>query len=566
MPSQQPLARCCMHRTMDRPDRTMPPTLIRITHHQPHALFNTAATRHIEQMAAAALPPHTLMQRAGLAVARLAQALAPHARTVWIACGPGNNGGDGLEAAMHLQHSGREVIVTWLGHPDRAPADAIASWRRAQDAGVHWADAPPNHLTAADLCIDALLGIGVTSHPASPVRAPEAQMQRCLDALRRSPAPVLAVDLPSGLDADTGQFAESFGPGSTAHAPSPDNEPLRPTTSPRYTLSLLTLKPGLFTAVGRDAAGQVWLDGLGVDTRPIPPSCQLSGPALATPRTHASHKGSYGDVAVIGGEGLAERGMGMGGAALLAASAALHSGAGRVLVAMLDNGHQQLDPAQPELMFRRFDALALEQLTVVCGCGGGQAVARVLAEVIRRAAQLVLDADALNLVASDPALQTLVKTRSERSQPTVLTPHPLEAARLLGMTTTDIQANRVEAAEQLAARFQCVAILKGSGSVIAAPGQIPTINPTGNARLATAGTGDVLAGMVGARLAAKASALRAAREAVYTHGLAADRWPTQHPDEARERNARSDATDCIAPMDSIVPTLTASTLARWLSS
>lgn len=543
----------------------MQPTLNRITHHQPHALFNTAATRHIEQMAAAALPPHTLMQRAGLAVARLAQALAPHARTVWIACGPGNNGGDGLEAATHLQRSGREVVVTWLGHPDRAPADALASWRRAQDAGVHWADAPPDHLTAADLCIDALLGIGVTAHPAGPVRAPENRMQRCLDALHHSPAPVLAVDLPSGLDADTGQFAEGFGPSPTAHAPSPspDHAPC-PTTSPRYTLSLLTLKPGLFTAAGRDAAGQVWLDGLGVDTRPTPPSCQLSGPALATPRAHASHKGSYGDVAVIGGEGLDARGMGMGGAALLAASAALHSGAGRVLVAMLDNGHQQLDPAQPELMFRHFEALALEQLTVVCGCGGGQAVARVLAEVIRRAAQLVLDADALNLVASDPTLQTLVKTRSERGQPTVLTPHPLEAARLLGTSTTNIQAHRIEAAEQLAARFQCVAILKGSGSVIAAPGQSPTINPTGNARLATAGTGDVLAGMVGARLAAKASALRAASEAVYAHGLAADRWPTQHP-EARERNARSDATDCIAPTDSIVPTLTASTLARWVS-
>ena len=115
-----------------------------ITPQQPHPLFNTAATRRLEQQAAAALPPHTLMQRAGLAVARLAQALAPHARTVWIACGRGNNGGDGLEAAMHLQRDGRRVVVTWLGTPEHAPADARQSWQRALDAGVTWADeAPP---------------------------------------------------------------------------------------------------------------------------------------------------------------------------------------------------------------------------------------------------------------------------------------------------------------------------------------------------------------------------------------------------------------------------------------
>ena len=108
----------------------------RITAHQPYPLFNTAATRRLENAAAVALPPHTLMQRAGLAVAQLAQALAPHARTVWIACGPGNNGGDGLEAAIHLQRSGRKVVVTWLGQPDTAPADARASWQRARDAGV----------------------------------------------------------------------------------------------------------------------------------------------------------------------------------------------------------------------------------------------------------------------------------------------------------------------------------------------------------------------------------------------------------------------------------------------
>ena len=484
----------------------------RITPHQPHPLFSTAATRRIEQAAASALPPHTLMQRAGLAVAQLAQALAPHARTVWIACGPGNNGGDGLEAALHLQRSGRQVLVTWLGQPDQAPADAKASWQRAQAAGVQWVDAAPAGLSANDLCIDALLGLGASSSPGA--RAPNARLQACLQALQHGPAPVLAVDLPSGLDADTGQFAPGCEPDTAAPGPA------------RHTLSLLSLKPGLFTAAGRDAAGQVWLDDLGVPPGHEAPTAWLLGPAPAALRAHASHKGRYGDVAVVGGEGLAARGMGMAGAALLAASAALHSGAGRVLVALLDNGHLQLDLQQPELMLRRFDALALEQLTVVCGCGGGQAVAPLLPEAIARAARLVLDADALNTLAAQPALRALVVARGQRGQATVLTPHPLEAARLLGLTTAAVQADRLGAAQQLAARFNCVAVLKGSGTVMAAPGHAPAINPTGNARLATAGTGDVLAGMLGAHLAAGASAWRAACDAVYRHGQAADGWPT----------------------------------------
>ena len=502
--------------------------MIRIAAHQPHPLFNTAATRRIEQAAAAALPPHTLMQRAGLAVAQLAQALAPHARRTWIACGPGNNGGDGLEAAMHLRRHGRAVVVTWLGRPDKAPADAKASLHRAEAAGVAWADAPPADLGPQDLCIDALLGIGVSSSPEAAARMPDARLLACLHALQHSPAPVLAVDLPSGLDADTGQFAAGFVP--------PTASPRHPRAPgpARYTLSLLTLKPGLFTAAGRDAAGEVWWDDLRTLLDHEPPTAWLCGPPMPVPRAHASHKGSYGDVAVVGGEGLAARGMGMAGAALLAASAALHCGAGRVLVALLDNGHQQLDTQQPELMFRGFGALALEQLTVVCGCGGGQAIAPVLPEVITRAARLVLDADALNTIATDAALHALVVARGQHGQPTVITPHPLEAARLLGLTSAEVQADRLAAAMQLAAQFNCVAVLKGSGTVVAAPDRVPAINPTGNARLATAGTGDVLAGMVGAHLAAGASALRAASEAVYRHGQAADTWPA---DEALTASA-----------------------------
>ena len=488
---------------------------------RPTALFGTAATQRIEQTCAGALPPHTLMQRAGLAVARLARALAPHARTVWIACGPGNNGGDGLEAALHLQRQGLQAVVSWLGLPERAPADARLSWQRACNAGVRWSDRAPAGMTAADLCIDALLGLGLLPGQNRPAPEPGSPLLALLQQLRSSPAPVLSVDLPTGLQADTGQYSPGFAPGAWANLPHPY------THKAHHTLSLLTLKPGLFTGAGRDAVGSVWFDDLGCSPGNEAPTAWLADPAPATARPHASHKGSYGDVAIVGGQSLQARGIGMGmaGAALLAARAALHSGAGRVLVALLDHGALELDTQQPELMLRHFDALALEQLTVVCGCGGGQSVYPLLEPVLQRAAQLVLDADALNALAGSAPLQQALQARSQRGQPTVLTPHPLEAARLLGHTDAcAVQADRLSAADALAERFGCVVVLKGSGSVVAAPGQAPSINPTGNALLATAGTGDVLAGMVGAHLAAGASAMQAALAAVFAHGRAADLW------------------------------------------
>lgn len=492
----------------------------RITPDLPHPIHDSAATRRIESAATAALPPHTLMQRAGLAVARLARALAPHARTVWIACGPGNNGGDGLEAAMHLHRHGIPTVVTWLGRPENAPADARQSWQRAVEAGVRFSQEPPPGLGPNDLCIDALLGIGLAPGDARPAPTLHDPLMLLLQHLRSSAAPVLAVDLPTGLQCDTGQYAPGFAAQSAPVA-----------MAPRHTLSLLTLKPGLFMGAGRDAAGTVWLDDLGACAAEgdIPPSAWLSGPPAPTARLHASHKGSYGDVAVIGGESLQARGMGMAGAALLAASAALHGGAGRVLVAPLGGAALELDVQQPELMFRRFDVLHLEELSVVCGCGGGAAVRAVLAQVLALAPRLVLDADALNALATDHVLQTALSARAQHGHATVLTPHPLEAARLLGTTAASVQAHRLAAAQQLADRFHCVVVLKGCGSVVAAPEQTPWINPTGNARLATAGTGDVLAGMVGARLAAGASALDAARDAVFTHGRIADQWPAEQP-------------------------------------
>lgn len=486
--------------------------MYRITPALPQPLFDIAATRRMEQAAAAGLPPHALMQRAGLAVARLALALAPHARTVWIACGPGNNGGDGLEAAMHLQRWGGHPVVTWLGEEASAPADALASLARARAAGVTFADTAPNGLLASDLCIDALLGIGAT-------RAPQGRMADWLTAMDASPAPVLAVDVPSGLNADTGQIAlnkRAYKDHSTLGLPR---------IKKKNTLTLLTCKPGLFTAQGRDAAGTVWFDDLGVIPGSEAPCARTNTPSPPAHRAHASHKGSYGDVVVIGGEGLKARGMGMTGAALLAASAALHGGAGRVLVSLLDGGAMTFAPELPELMLRTFDALSLPELTVVCGCGGGQAVHSVLAQVLSQSPRLVLDADALNAIAIEPAFKTLLQGRAAQGHATVLTPHPLEAARLLGSSAAAVQADRLQAARQLASDLNCVVVLKGSGTVIASPGEVSIINLSGNARLGTAGTGDVLAGLVGTRLASGLPAQAAACAAVDLHGEVADTWP-----------------------------------------
>lgn len=478
-------------------------------------LHSVASTRDIEQACAAHLPPHTLMQRAGLAVARLALALAPHAHQIWIACGPGNNGGDGFEAALHLHHWGKTVTVSWTGLHDgdkAQPADAAISRQRAIDAGVRVQAEPPADF---DMCIDALLGIGGTldaSRPGSVL------MREWLAAMEESGATRLNVDVPTGLNADTGHDT-------AAECPSGQGK--------RVTLSLLTLKPGLFTAHGRDCAGDVWFDDLSTDTcdAAAADACLLGQDhALTLGRAsarHASHKGSFGDVAVIGGESTAASQM--AGAALLAARAALHAGAGRVLVALLGQPQLAVDMVQPELMFRSLQALDMPREVVVCGCGGGDAVRAVLPRVLSTAPRLVLDADALNAIAGDTSLQTLLAARAGRQWHTVLTPHPLEAARLGGTTSTAVQVDRLGVAQALADRFSCVVVLKGSGTLIAAPGQPPHINSSGNALLATAGTGDVLAGMVGAGLAQGFSAWDAACSAVFRHGHMADQWLAERP-------------------------------------
>jgi hydroxyethylthiazole kinase-like uncharacterized protein yjeF len=449
------------------------------------------------------------MQRAGLAVAHLARAIAPHARHVWIACGPGNNGGDGFEAALHLHQHGLKVSLTAVLAEAHEPKDAQASRLRALQAGVLISQAPPERF---DLAIDALLGLGAELDGQRPTTATVIDW---LTRMHSSDSPLLAIDLPSGLDADTGSSL------------------FLARTRRAHTLSLLTLKPGLFTGQGRDRAGTVWFDPLGVETESVPADAQLIGsdrlPGMDKAQSaHDSHKGRYGDVLVVGGAS-APDGLTMVGAALLAARAALHAGAGRVYVSPLGPTVSAIDPVQPELMWRPIPKR--HQLdpacTLVCGCGGGQAIAEVLPELLDCPGPLVLDADAINAIAAEPGLRRQLRRRANR--PTVLTPHPLEAARLLQVMVGQVQADRLHAARTLAAEFDCTVVLKGSGTVVASGRDLPGINPSGNALLATAGTGDVLAGLIGAALARGLSADTAARLSVHRHGALADAWARSRP-------------------------------------
>ncbi|WP_431261413.1 NAD(P)H-hydrate dehydratase [Roseateles chitinivorans] len=315
-----------------------------------------------------------------------------------------------------------------------------------------------------------------------------------MDLRRDAGATVLAVDVPSGLDVRTGRALGAD------------------VVRAHHTLTFLTLKTGLFTGEGRALAGRVWFDDLGTSVDDLcgdrEPNDDSNSPALlfgagriaqwqrAFARSASSHKGRNGDVVVLGGAPT------MRGAAWLAATSALAAGAGRVYAALPDDDGQPW-PARPELMHwdaARWSASpdTWRDIVAVCGCGGGTAIASALSTVLHGATRVVLDADALNLVAADETLQHALRRRAAHGWPTILTPHPLEAARLLGLpSAADVQADRLDAATQLARRFSATVVLKGSGSVVVTPERRPSINGTGSSALATAGTGDVLAGWIG---------------------------------------------------------------------
>jgi hydroxyethylthiazole kinase-like uncharacterized protein yjeF len=418
---------------------------------------------------------------------------------VLVIAGPGNNGGDALETAYGLARKGIQVTVLLCVDEGNQPPDAQLALARAKSSSVLFADSSLIPNVGSDrwaLVIDGLFGIGL----ARPITSAQRNLIENINMLT---CPVLALDIPSGLNADTGAIIGTEGIAVQAS----------------HTITFIADKPGLHTGHGRDYAGQVQVADIGIEPEYLDePRARLNDVKLFAhairKRLHNTHKGSYGDTAIIGGAS------GMQGALVLAARAAMQCGAGRVFAGFVDQA-PAYDCIQPELMFRIAHELDFSKPTLVVGPGlGTSARAReLLGRALDTTMPLVLDADGLNLIAAEPALKQKLAFREAA---TLLTPHPLEAARLLGASGTQIQADRLDAARELAKRFNALVILKGSGTVIAQSNGDIIINTTGNPALATAGTGDVLAGLCGALLSQHWPLREAALGAVWLHGTAAD--------------------------------------------
>ena len=458
-------------------------------------LYASSTLRRIE----AHFSTQPLMQRAGKAAADWACELATAGeRPILILAGPGNNGSDAFEAARLLRQRFFKVDVVFASDPQTLPADAAAAFQRFINEGGQTLRTIPTEKHWS-LIIDGIFGIGLT-------RSPEggyAEWIHHAQALaRREACPLLALDCPSGLNADTGTV-----PGIAMVA--------------SHTLTFISGKAGLLTAEGPDHCGQIRIAPLElIFGETFPPDgrqiCRQDFAVDLKKRSKNTHKGSFGNAGILGG---AES---MLGAALLAGRAALKLGAGRVYLGLLDADAPGVDLLQPELMLRRADALlSAEVCALACGPGLGQSLTahHLLEQAIKSPLNLVLDADALNLLAGDSRLESNLY---HRKQPTILTPHPAEAARLLACSVAEIQADRITAAVEMARRFKANVALKGCGTVLATVDGRWWINSTGNPGMATAGMGDVLSGMIVALLAQGWSAENALLGAVHLHGAAAD--------------------------------------------
>lgn len=452
--------------------------------------------QNLEMRAANQLGADTLMKRAGAAAAELIMKRLEDAgveqRRVTLLVGPGNNGGDALACACELREKGAVVNVVLPGGRRPTSALALAQLERWTQAGGTTYDDP--YMTEkADCVVDGLFGTGL----AKPITGDY------LDAVlwfNERQALKVSLDIPSGLNPVTGHWTGSY-PGCSADV----------------TITFLCVKSGLYMCEGADAAGEIVLNELDVSV-PLSPFSVIGTdefPRVLRPRVKNSHKGDYGSVAVIGGTD------GMIGASILAARAALISGAGRVTLECRAEHAPHVDMVYPEIMFATKPVNLEDFDAIVLGCGLGtsaEAKARVI-EALNCQKPLILDADALNIIAADIKLQDMVLARRA---PTVLTPHPGEAARLLRRDTAGVTADRVAACRELAVQTGAIVVLKGAGTVISMRSSRTWINPTGSPMLATGGSGDVLAGMIGAMFAQGYDMVESVLAAVYFHGLSAE--------------------------------------------
>lgn len=469
--------------------------------HLPKKLYLAAQVRELDRTAIEdfSIPGITLMEKAGAAAYELMCAKWPAAKCIVVLCGPGNNGGDGYVLARLAKTDGLLVKLQQIGDHHKLKGDALVAAEKCLAAGVQALPFAENTLDACDVIVDALLGTGLD-------RKVSGEWQVVIEKINTSVAPVLSIDIPSGINADTGQVMD--------YAVKAD-----------ATATFIGLKQGLFTGQGVEYAGEVHFDKLDVPDavyeKVLSMTEQITLPDLQhllTPRSKAAHKGDYGHVLVIGGNA------GFAGAARLSAEAALRTGAGLVSLATHADHAGTLTMAVPEVMThpitnaQQLNSLIEKATVVAIGPGLGQSEwgMTLFSKVLETELPVVVDADALNLLAKEPV----------RSDRWILTPHPGEAARLLNSDAQTIQSDRIAASKEIQKKYGGTVVLKGSGSIIADDSGNISVCSAGNPGMASGGMGDVLTGVIAGLLAQllnqNVSMGDVARLGVCLHAAAAD--------------------------------------------
>ncbi len=465
----------------------------------PDRLYRAASVRELDRIAIEELkiPGATLMARAGQAAFELLLCNWPRTTTIAVVCGGGNNAGDGYVVARLAKEQGMDVRVGDVGDPARLRGDAREARISLEAAGARPAPFTPLTLEGAEVIVDAVFGTGLD-------REVEGRWASAIASLNAASAPILALDIPSGLHADTGQVM---------------GEAVRAAA----TVSFIGLKQGLFTGDGPDRCGRIYFRDLAVPDsiyQRVPPDARLDRlehfHATLGARPRGAHKGRFGHLLIIGGDS------GYIGAARLAAEAALRSGAGLVSVASRAAHAHVINAGRPEIMAHGvetksdLEALIHRATVIAVGPGLGQSswAKRMLQSALGANKPLVVDADGLNLMAQ--------KKDARLTSGSVITPHPGEAGRLLHSSASAVEADRFAALSSLVERYRCVCVLKGAGTLIAAPDGEVHVCADGNPGMATGGMGDVLTGVVAALMAQGMTAETAARAGVCIHARAGD--------------------------------------------
>jgi hydroxyethylthiazole kinase-like uncharacterized protein yjeF len=465
---------------------------------QARGLYSVAQVRAFDAYAIGELgiPAYTLMRRAGEAALRVLRTRWPLVNRLTIVCGGGNNGGDGYVLARYARAAGLEVQVLSVVDPPQLRADALRAAEEYLSGGGQVQPFSPSLLGDAEVLVDALLGTGLS-------KSPRDEIARAITAMNGAGKPILALDLPSGLDGDTGQ----------AHGAA-----VRADTS----VTFVAPKLGLYLGSGPELAGRVLLDNLGIElpanaaSAPVMERLEEEDIARALPRrARAAHKGDFGRVLIVGG------GAGMAGAVRIAGEACLRCGAGRVTIATAPDNQLAVLAGRPELICEAahvagdLDPLLADATVVAIGPGlGTTAWSRaLLVRTLACGKPLVVDADALNLLA---------ESQTKLPPGAVVTPHPGEAARLLQCDSTAVQADRHAALRRLIERTGAIVVLKGAGTLIGAAQRVPALCTRGNPGMAAPGMGDALTGAIAGILAQCRDPWLAARAGVMAHALAGD--------------------------------------------